>query len=248
MNMGLFIQAQYFKKPYGTIHLRDSLYVGQTEVTNFEWIEFLFSLQQTYGRYSKEYTSALPDTCVWEGEREYLNEYYFRHPAYRNYPVVGITKEQAMAYCTWRSYVASKLFLSKKMGVAVTDHTLKSETSPLIVEYRLPFSLEFEEIMSIRFSERSLKKSIRREEKLSNLKNGIEYFEDLTNSVNSNYPNTEGLYQVLGNVSEMVADNDLAYGGNWSTAEDDMFTPIENKIPSNKVGFRCVVILKSGRF
>ncbi len=34
---------------------------------------------------------------------EPLVEYYFRHPSYNYYPVVGVTWRQAHDFCLWRS-------------------------------------------------------------------------------------------------------------------------------------------------
>ena len=56
---------------------------------------------------SKQYAmAALPDTLVWRSELAYnepLVEYYFRHPAYNYYPVVGVSWKQANDFCLWRS-------------------------------------------------------------------------------------------------------------------------------------------------
>ena len=67
--------------------------------------------------------SALPDTLVWRSELSYnepLVEYYFRHPGFNNYPVVGVSWRQAYDYCLWRSdrvnegILMNKNFVSKQ--------------------------------------------------------------------------------------------------------------------------------------
>ena len=63
--------------------------------SNLDYLEYLYWLNRVYGTdYPGVYRKALPDTLVWRDKLAYnepLVEYYFRHPAYRNYPVVGVT-------------------------------------------------------------------------------------------------------------------------------------------------------------
>ncbi|HEY5325593.1 MAG TPA: SUMF1/EgtB/PvdO family nonheme iron enzyme, partial [Mucilaginibacter sp.] len=47
-----------------------------------------------------------PDTLVWRQPLSYNEPYvdtYLRHPAYQDYPVVGVSWDQAQDYCTWRT-------------------------------------------------------------------------------------------------------------------------------------------------
>lgn len=83
-----------------------SFYMDQTEVTNFHWLEYLYWIQRAYETYPMIYKNALPDTLVWRsklGFNEKYVEYYLRHPAYRDYPVVGVSWLQANDYCQWRT-------------------------------------------------------------------------------------------------------------------------------------------------
>ena len=84
-----------------------SFYMDETEVTNLDYLEYLFWIRRVYGQsYPEVYQKCLPDTLVWRdklGYNEPLVDKYLRHPAYRNYPVVGVTWQQATDYCSWRT-------------------------------------------------------------------------------------------------------------------------------------------------
>ena len=83
-----------------------SFYLDQTEVTNFHWLEYLYWISRAYETYPVVYKNALPDTLSWRsplGFNEDYVEYYLRHPAYRDYPVVGISWLQANDFCKWRT-------------------------------------------------------------------------------------------------------------------------------------------------
>lgn len=79
----------------------ESFYISKFEVSNGQYVEFLKELYKTD---TNLYRSMLPDTLVWREKYAYNEpyvEYYLRHPAYGNYPVVGVIYEQAQAYCAW---------------------------------------------------------------------------------------------------------------------------------------------------
>ena len=97
-----------------------SFYIDATEVRNLDYLEYLDWIKRHYiyendiyrtSQVSIEdgidiYEKALPDTLVWRdklGENEMFVNNYLRHPAYREYPVVGISWEQANDYCLWRT-------------------------------------------------------------------------------------------------------------------------------------------------
>ncbi|WP_126245596.1 SUMF1/EgtB/PvdO family nonheme iron enzyme [Chitinophaga rhizosphaerae] len=84
-----------------------SFYIDENEVSNVNYREYLFWLSRVYGEsFPDVYRGALPDSLVWRSELAYnepLVEYYFRHPAYNDYPVVGVSWKQATDYAKWRS-------------------------------------------------------------------------------------------------------------------------------------------------
>lgn len=84
-----------------------SFYMDETEVANVHYREYLYWLQRVFGDdYPEVYRRALPDTLVWRDELAYNEpyvDYYFRHPAYNFYPVVGVNWLQAVEFCKWRT-------------------------------------------------------------------------------------------------------------------------------------------------
>lgn len=87
-----------------------SFYMDETEVTNLMYNEYLDWLERVYKNqgdaYSNVYTAALPDTMVWRsplGFNEDMVNNYLRHPSFQDYPIVGVTWQQATKYAKWRT-------------------------------------------------------------------------------------------------------------------------------------------------
>ena len=87
-----------------------SFYMDATEVTNKMYLEYLHWLKENFPPTNEKYTDiyygSLPDTLVWRnrlGNSEDLVENYLRHPAYGQYPVVGVSWIQANEFAKWRS-------------------------------------------------------------------------------------------------------------------------------------------------
>ncbi len=102
------LNAKNYKKkmdPPGTVPVDWNFYCDQAEITNFNWLEYMFWTQRVFGEGSEEFKATLPDSLVWF-ERKCVKTYtafYLRHPKYRDYPVVGVTREQALAFTQWRT-------------------------------------------------------------------------------------------------------------------------------------------------
>lgn len=84
-----------------------SFYMDETEVRNLDYLEYLHWTGRVFGtNFPEIVTKALPDTLVWRNKLAYNEpyvEYYLRHPAYRDYPVVGVNWLQASDFCAWRT-------------------------------------------------------------------------------------------------------------------------------------------------
>ncbi|NBC84557.1 MAG: SUMF1/EgtB/PvdO family nonheme iron enzyme [Bacteroidetes bacterium] len=76
-----------------------------------------------------------PDTLCWIADFTYsfnepLTTMYFWHPAYDNYPIVGITWKQASAFAIWRTQYL--------------NNSLAASGQPWVHNYRLPLESEWE--------------------------------------------------------------------------------------------------------
>jgi gliding motility-associated lipoprotein GldJ len=99
----------------------NSFFIDRTEVANVHYREYLFWLNRVFDPQSDPANQqivdgAYPDTLVWRSElafNEPYVEYYFRHPSFNYYPVVGVTWRQAYDFCLWRTDRVNELELLK---------------------------------------------------------------------------------------------------------------------------------------
>ena len=153
----------------------------------------------------KTKTPVYPDTLVWVRDFAYsYNEpmaiSYFSHPAYGEYPLVGVNWKQATAFCQWRTHIFNAYLESKKR-------------SP-VPEFRLPTEAQWE------YAARGGKSQAQfpwggpylRNKKgciLANFKPGRgNYAEDgalYTVKADMYFPNDYGLFNMAGNVAEWTS-------------------------------------------
>ncbi len=95
-----------------------SFYMDEVEVTNFYYLEYLYWLERVFSAdYPEVHAKALPDTLVWRKKLAYNEPYvelYLRHPAFRDYPVVGVNWLQANDFCAWRTDRVNELILIRE--------------------------------------------------------------------------------------------------------------------------------------
>lgn len=109
-----------------------SFYMDETEVRNIDWLEYLTWLGRVFVDYPEVYRKALPDTLVWRdqlGYNEPMVKNYLRFPAYAEYPVVGVSWEQATEFCIWRTDRVNEQILIDKKVLAHDPENQKNENN-----------------------------------------------------------------------------------------------------------------------
>ena len=106
-----------------------SFYMDETEISNFHWCEYLYWVGRTYIDFPMIYKKALPDTLCWReklGFNEKYVEYYLRHPAYRDYPVVGVSWNQANDFAAGRTDRVNEYILIRE-GILLMNPNQQNE-------------------------------------------------------------------------------------------------------------------------
>jgi formylglycine-generating enzyme required for sulfatase activity len=240
--------------PPGTVKINDTLFADETEVSNFSWFEYEFWIKEKYGYHSKEHIAALPDTLVWRDKSAYNEpyvQYYYRHPAYKNYPVVGVSYEQVSAFIQWRmERIKEYMCISKKYDI-------------VSFEFRLPTKSEWEFLSNN--GDHVFKNDGRNEKGMITFnhvwepKDSVELKRvaaghngysienaDVTAPVYAYWPNKFKLWNMIGNVSEMVLEKGISKGGSWRHRLEQcrVGKDITYEKPTAWLGFRCVCIVK----
>jgi len=92
-----------------------SFYMDITEIRNVDYREYINWLNRVFGMNNPQVVrAAMPDTLVWRDPMAYNEpfvEYYYRHPSFNEYPVVGVNWLQAQNYCLWRTDRVNEMVL-----------------------------------------------------------------------------------------------------------------------------------------
>lgn len=90
-----------------------SFFMDAEEITNNEYRQFLYHIADLAEKGDRYYTrefiaSVIPNEQVWDQEFTYhygdrMTEYYFKHTAFDNYPVVGVSWDAAEKFAAWRT-------------------------------------------------------------------------------------------------------------------------------------------------
>jgi formylglycine-generating enzyme required for sulfatase activity len=249
------VEMNSFKKNFSKV--TTDLFVCKYEVSNAEYRNFLSDLKNS--NKNESYQSCLPDTLCWIDKlniaknTEPFVEYYFRNPSYDNYPVVGVSYESALKYCDWLTenynqshrrkfkkvffklltkdewtFAANKGDLSKvyTWGSGYIQNNRKQD---LCNYRRIDYKYDSATKKYLEIEKTDIQKSVERNK--------------ITASVNAYFPNSFGLYNMCGNVAEMIEEKGIAKGGSYNDPAYKVTISSEVKFtkPQADIGFRVAM-------
>ena len=216
----------------GVKQVRDSLFLDETEVANLHWLEYLHFVR----RDSSEafYRSQLPDSTAQPrlrgsqragGARPDTATSYLRHPAYRYYPVVGVSHGQAENYCRWRTAVVRRMMAGTAPqypgNTYWTKHRKLLAAYTVRAQYRLPTPAEWELAASAPMPPAAAAEPT------------------ALADINAHAANSLGIRNLRGNVAELTALPSVVKGGSWFQPGVPVAADLRNAGPRAWVGFRC---------
>lgn len=239
----------------GKITSVQSFLIQKTEVSNLEYRTFLNDLL-IQGR-KDDFLKAKPEHKNWSQisglENKEFEETYFSHEAFNNYPVVNISREGAEMYCKWLSQEVDKILDDKKKELFNDIRLPMREEwvmAASIEGKKGPYCWEGEQTTNSSGCYLANYKPLEGSDSTSYKADGGFY----TVRVDSYFPNDFGLYNMNGNVAEMVY-NDIktkaagTAGGAWNSNDEeikilgpDPYAGVTTANPA--IGFRVVMTVK----
>lgn len=251
----------------------ESFYMCDHEVTNGEYKDFLEDMKF----HDKDfYQQLLPDTMVWRDKRVYnemLVKQYLQNPEYNDYPVVGVDHMQAMAYCDWltdeymneakRKFKTAKFKLPSKVQwtyAACGGHNLIPFPwlSYKLVDSKGALRANFSEINQANIGMKTVSGYVEAAKEwreydvisASDHRYSLSMDESPIKAIKSYQPNDYKLYDMAGNVEEMVAEFGVTKGGSWFDTGFYLRNQVEehythNDESSAERGFRIIMEVSS---
>lgn len=238
-----------FKEKFSKV--KPDLFVCKYEVSNLEYRLFLEDLMKS--NLLQLYKKSLPDSLAWVKNNDAgrpLAMHYFRHQAYNNYPVVGVTYESALEYCQWLTTnynqhekrpfkkVVFKL-LTKAEWMFVASAGDSSRTFPWGSGYIQ--NNRKQDLCNYRHAKMEYDSSTKKYVELKILQSeNMSKEGSFTTTVNAYFPNTFGLYNMSGNVAEMIEEKGVAKGGSFNDLPYEVMIKSERNYArtSADIGFR----------
>lgn len=257
----------------GCVWIAGDLYADKVEVSNIAYKEYQYWVFSVFGNQSDQYLKTLLDTSVWNSvpQFEHLSKTYHTSRDFDDFPVVGISYEQAVEFTRWRTdrvtegilirngfmqprsnqgpndffqlskYIDGDNFNLSLIENAKNDRHFKEIQIPL---YDLPSIAEWEKFAALdRLDLSKWKESLHQ----TNVDHIVKQDTCPTMRNNSTTVNTYGLAVVIGNVSEMTKEKGVCKGDNWKRMWNDVQLHENHSYTSteNWLGFRNVCTLKT---
>jgi formylglycine-generating enzyme required for sulfatase activity len=264
------------KAGYSDLTFQKDFYLKNTEVTVKEYTTFLNDLlirgkKEDYEKARPKYKELLSGSDQ-KADRQFFID-YFTKAHYKNYPVVFISTDGANLYCKWLQELIVKntgpkfqntrvrlpnesewekaAMGGKKHKYATKNGKIKDWMGPYHANFRNTQENNFTFVNSKDLSEIAGHDV---DSTSSNTKSHLDKSEKnrFTSHVESYDRNPYGLYNMSGNVSEMVYDKDrkvITKGGNWNSRVDYLQIQFDDEFmggvtPSPYIGFRPLITLK----
>ncbi|MBR5983798.1 MAG: SUMF1/EgtB/PvdO family nonheme iron enzyme [Bacteroidales bacterium] len=95
---------------------KEVIYIDQSEIIIADWMEYINYLEHRYGKDSEELKSAFPNGIT---TKDMMAKEKLTHP------LTGITHEQAVDYCKWRTAAVNAV--NEETGLGKVEYTLPTE-------------------------------------------------------------------------------------------------------------------------
>lgn len=204
-------------------NLSRCLYAGKFELTNAQYNLFLEDLKKLGN--TSLYNSCQRDGQAWNkfdfGHNDPLVKNYGSHPAYNEYPVVCISYESAVAYCNW---LTTKYKESGKGKYKDVVFRLPSKGEWMAAADCMP-QAPYPWYGIFPYGESGCYRCNIRCDTSNWIRDGAFYPVEKS----SYFPNKLGIYNIVGNVAEMISDKGIAKGGSWYNFPDDAIVQKEQK-------------------
>ena len=236
----------------------EHFFMSQTEVTNGEYQAFL-NAQMIKSKNKPDLSDIEIQGQNWEVLP--FQKTYHLHPAYKEYPVVNISHKAALQYCQWltekysllnagRFKVEFKLPSENEWRYAAhaghrlapypwAGYYLRNEKGDVLCNYKIVG----DQFISKNNEQKKLQ--IISKDK-STRSASINEATHLPAPVNAYCPNDYGLYNMSGNVAEMLDQPGRTKGGSWNDTGYDVQIDVADiyegwEKPSPYIGFRPIM-------